>query len=348
MLDKIRDRVIAPASTLLEAMKAMDKAAVKILFVFDGEDFRGIFTIGDVQRAVIAGHPLSDAVRDVLDTDKIYAYSGESDASIREKMKRLRAECMPVLDSDGRLVDVLFWKDMFLGADAAPKEPLGLPVVIMAGGEGTRLRPLTNVFPKPLVPIGEKTIIEEIMDRFVAVGCTKFFISVGYKADIIEYYLSGKGYDVSFIREDKPLGTIGSISMLSGRIDTPFFVFNCDLLIDQDFTDIYQYHRSSGNEITIVTAVKDISIPYGVVRTGEGGILTDIEEKPDTTFLVNTGCYILEPSLISEVPSGEFFHITDLIDKVRARGGRVGCFPVSEKSWTDIGTFDEYLKIIRR
>ena len=218
----------------------------------------------------------------------------------------------------------------------------------MAGGKGTRLKPLTYVIPKPLIPIGEKTILEEIMDQFEEIGCKKFYMSVNYKYDMIEFYLNqlDKDYDISFFREEKPLGTIGSVSLLKDKITTPFFVSNCDILIDQDYRDVYEYHKENNNDLTIVTAVKSHRIPYGVITTGENGIMAGLSEKPENTYMINTGVYILNPELINEIPENEFFHITHLMDKIRARGGRIGCFPVSEKSWTDIGEWPEYLKMI--
>ena len=228
------------------------------------------------------------------------------------------------------------------------KEKINLPVVIMAGGQGTRLRPLTNVIPKPLIPISEKTILEVIMDQFEGIGCKKFYISVNYKAEILEYYFNHleHKYDIEFFREEKPLGTIGSVSLLKNKINTPFFVSNCDNLIDQDFRDVYEYHQNNQNDITIITSVKSYQIPYGVIETGPNGLLTNLTEKPEMTYMINTGVYILQPELINEIPSNHFFHITDLIIRLREKNGKIGCFPVSEKSWTDIGDWTEYNKIL--
>ena len=146
---------------------------------------------------------------------------------------------MPILNENGDIVDVLFWTDVFLNTKHPPRELIDLPVVIMAGGKGTRMRPLTNVIPKPLLPIGEKTIIERIMDQFEGIGCHKFYLSVNYKYEIIKFYLGSlsHNYDITFFQERKPMGTIGSVSLLNGKITTPFFVSNCDTLIDQDFRD---------------------------------------------------------------------------------------------------------------
>ena len=241
----------------------------------------------------------------------------------------------------------MFWKDVFLKEEAPERESLDVPVVIMAGGKGSRLKPLTNVIPKPLIPIGEKTILEEIMDQFERIGCRHFYLSVNYKRDMLRFYLSQleHPYQYTFLEEDKPLGTIGSVAQLKGKITSPFFVSNCDILIDQDYRDVYAYHLNNRNDLTMVTAVKSVRIPYGVVETAADGLMTVCREKPEHTYRINTGVYVLNPELLDEIPQGKFFHITDLMEKIRARHGRIGCFPVSEKAWTDMGEWKEYLKL---
>lgn len=348
MIEQIKSRIIAPSVSLLDAMKQMDEVKVKILLVFEGEHFEGLITIGDIQRAIIKNIALKDPVSRILNKNKIYGYQSEGEDSIREKMRKMRAEVMPILDEQGELVDVWFWSDLFKKAELTQREKINLPVVIMAGGKGTRLKPITNVIPKPLVPIGEKTILETILDQFEEIGCTKFYMSVNYKADIMKYYLSqlDHHYDIEFFQEDKPLGTIGSVSLLRGKITTPFFVSNCDSINEQDYRDVYDYHVSNHNDLTIVTMVKSFKIPYGVIETGEDGLMTALSEKPELTYQVNTGVYILDPSCIEEIPKGEYFHITHLMEKIKARGGRVGCFPVSEHAWKDMGEWPEYLKMI--
>lgn len=335
-------------TSLLEAMKKMDEIKVKTLFVFDNEHFEGIITLGDIQRAIINNVSLSDRVNHILDKEKVYGYENESIASIKDKMRKLRAEVMPILNELGNLVDVYFWVDLFENEESQEREKINLPVVIMAGGKGTRLKPITNVIPKPLVPVGDKTILEVIMDQFEGIGCHKFYMSVNYKADMMKYYLGqlDHKYDIEFFQEEKPLGTIGSVSLLKGKITTPFFVSNCDSINEQDYRDVYDYHVENHNDLTIVTMVKTFRIPYGVIETGEDGLMTSLSEKPELTYQVNTGVYILNPSCIDEIPEGEFFHITHLMEKIKARGGRVGCFPVSERAWKDMGEWPEYLKMI--
>lgn len=348
VLAKIKSRTIQGDISVITALKKMDSERVKMLFVYNKDKFNGILTIGNIQRSIIKGIDMATPVSKIIEKDKVYASVNDSIESIKAMMTQFRAECMPVLDIDDNLIDVIFWDDILEDFVIPDRDKIELPVVIMAGGKGTRLKPITNVIPKPLIPVGDKTILEEIMDQFEGIGTKKFYMSVNYKADMMEYYLSqlDHKYDIEFFMEDKPLGTIGSVALLKGKITTPFFVSNCDIVIDQDYRDVYEYHQNNHNDITIVTAVKSIRIPYGVIETGEDGLMTGLKEKPEQTYMINTGVYILNPELIDEIPEGEFFHITHLMEKVKARGGRVGCFPVSEHSWRDMGEWPEYLRMI--
>ncbi len=345
---EVNQRSIQNCISIIEALRTMDERKVKMLLVFEEDKFQSILTIGDIQRAIIKGCAMNEPISSILSKNKKYVTPGESREEVRKKMLSLRAECMPVVDERGDLVDVYFWNDLFKHSEPLHREKINLPVVIMAGGKGTRLKPLTNVIPKPLIPVGDKTILEVIMDQFESIGCHKFYMSVNYKADMMRYYLSllNHKYDIEFFMEDKPLGTIGSVSLLKGIITTPFFVSNCDSINEQDYRDVYEYHVNNHNDLTIVTMVKSFKIPYGVIETGEDGLMVALSEKPELTYQVNTGVYILNPSCIEEIPEGEFFHITHLMEKIKSHGGRVGCFPVSEHAWKDMGEWPEYLKMI--
>jgi dTDP-glucose pyrophosphorylase len=348
MIERIQTRLISPSASLLSAMKQMDATGVKTLFVFMEDRFMGILTLGDIQRAIINKKSLSESIVSILDKAKVYGYTTEPEEEIKNKMRRLRAEVMPIMDENNHLVDVWFWNEIFEKSEASIREKIDLPVVVMAGGKGTRLKPLTNVIPKPLVPIGEKTIIEEIMDRFEDIGCHRFYMSVNYKSDMMLFYLNQleHKYDIEFFEENKPLGTIGSVSLLKGKLETPFFVSNCDIIIDQDYRDIYDYHLANQNDLTVVTAVKSFRIPYGVIETGEDGLMLDLKEKPELTYMINTGLYLLNSECINDIPEGDVFHITQLIERIKEKDGRVGCFPVSEHARRDMGEWPEYLKMI--
>lgn len=346
--EKITNKKIQVSQTLIQALKMMDSQKGKVLYVYEGDKFISLLTIGDIQRAIITNRDMNTPVDLILNSDKVYAKDSDSIEHIRELMFRLRAESMPVKNGKGELVNIYFWEDIFGNKVSESREKLNLPVVIMAGGKGTRLKPLTNVIPKPLIPIGEKTILETILDQFESIGSDRFYMSVNYKYDILKYYLDNLDhhYKIEFFKEEKPLGTIGSVSLLKDKLVTPFFVSNCDIIIDQDYRDVYEYHKTYNNDITIVTAVKNFKIPYGVIETGNYGLMTGLSEKPDLTYMINTGVYILNPELIKEIPENEFYHITHLIEKIRNKGGKVGCFPVSENAWTDMGDWKEYLKLI--
>ena len=256
---------------------------------------------------------------------------------------------MPVVDSNGNLLKVYFWKDLFDDNNREVLPQLNLPIVIMAGGIGSRLAPLTNIYPKPLIPIGKKTIIETIMDKFVAYNCHDFYISVNYKADTIKNYfdfIKNPDYNISYFQEDKPMGTAGSLRLLKDKINSTFFVSNCDILIEEDYANILDYHRSNRNELTVVAAIKTFSIPYGTIITGENGLLESIEEKPTLSFKINTGLYVLEPSLLNDIPD-DFFHITHLMEKLKQEGRRVGVYPISQNDWKDMGDWNEYLRMIK-
>lgn len=335
--------------SLLSVIHKMDSSEHRLLIVSKRGHYYGLVSIGDIQRAIIKGVALESPIEPIMRSNATVASIHDNLDGVKEIMRERMIEFMPVIDDDGNVAEIIFWKDIFEGEITTNRPKINLPVVIMAGGKGTRLKPITNVIPKPLVPVGDKTILEVIMDQFEGIGCHKFYMSVNYKADMMKYYLSQlpHHYDIEFFQEDKPLGTIGSVSLLKGKINTPFFVSNCDSINEQDYRDVWDYHLSNHNDMTIVTMVKSFRIPYGVIETGADGLMTALKEKPEQTYQVNTGVYILNPELIEEIPYGEFYHITHLMGKVQKRGGRVGCFPVSELSWKDMGEWPEYLKMIK-
>lgn len=346
---RIENIIINAEASIIDTLKVMDKRDKKMLLVFKQDNFLSVVSIGDVQRAILKALPLESEIEGILRKNICVAYQEESQESIKEKMLKNKIECMPILDEDNKLVNVLFWEDLFENQKRL-KSNLEIPVVIMAGGKGTRLRPLTNIIPKPLIPIGDKTMLEEIMDRFVEVGCKKYFLSVNYKVNTIKHYfeeLQNKNYDISYFQEEKPLGTAGSMYLLKGKINTTFFVSNCDIIINQDLEEIYKYHKENANDITMVSALKHYKIPYGTINTGVNGVLESMSEKPELTYQINTGVYILEPHVLDSIPENSFYHITSLIEDLKNKGKRVGVFPISEGSWKDIGQWDEYLKMIK-
>ncbi len=341
---KLKNRIISDSISILEALKIMDSTEFRSFLVLDeNKTFKGILSIGDIQRALIKNHSFSTIISEVLRPDPLVADPSTSFSEIRKTMITHRMEFIPVINKNHEVESVYFWEDLFETGTLMPVGQFDLPVIVMAGGQGTRLRPLTHVLPKPLIPIGKKTIIEEIFERFSRHGCQTFFVSLNYKADLIEYYLGQLHlpYDLTFFKEDRPMGTAGSLSLLKGKINETFFVNNCDILIEQDYSEILDYHRTNGNELTLVAALKHFPIPYGTVEAGDNGCLIRLVEKPELTFRINSGMYILEPHLLAEIPENCSTDITQLIDRIVERGGKIGVFPVSEGSWKDIGTWND-------
>lgn len=343
----ISSLTIQKGSSIATALNRMDANGRKLLIVTDNEKYFSMLSIGDIQRAILHGHDTESEISKILRKNVTVAQPEDNIDEIKRQMLKRRNEYMPIVSDSGEILRVLFWEELFENGEKIPKQAIDLPVVIMAGGIGSRLRPLTNVLPKALIPIGEKSIIEQIMDSFLDFGCKEFYLSIKHKAEMIKYYFYGlkEHYgSVHFVEEADFCGTAGSIALLKGIIKETFFVSNCDILVDQDYAEILDYHRSQKNELTIVAAMLNMRVPYGVLNTKSNGQLLSISEKPELYYKINTGLYILEPSVFESIPEGKVFHITDLIEALIGQNCKVGVFPVSENSWTDMGNWDEFLK----
>jgi dTDP-glucose pyrophosphorylase len=343
------EQIISKEVSLIKALDIMDNTDHKLLIICEDNIFLGLISIGDIQRALLNKKDLSRSVLDCIRHDITVASPEDDYELIKQKMRVERIEAMPIVDKDNVLIDVIAWEDLFDTGTNEICDSLNLPVVIMAGGKGTRLLPLTNIIPKPLIPISDKTIIEEIMQSFNNYGCNKFYISVNYKSKTIEDYFSDrKEWDVEFIHESIPLGTIGSLYKLKDIISDSFFVINCDTLLKIRLDELVDYHKNSNNLVTVVSVAKKMSIPYGTLETEVGGKIISLKEKPEYIYQVNSGMYILEPEVLNYIEDNTFTNITDLIMKLISNNKKVGAFPVAESAWTDIGNWGEYLKIVDR
>lgn len=339
---------ISISSTILQALKKMDDCDVKLLIVVNHQqEYVGLLSMGDIQRYFLKNQDFGVSISQAMRDNYIVAHVGDTLEKLREIIFKHRMVYMPLIDDNNQVAKLIFWEDLFEAKKETLKNPLDLPVVVMAGGSGTRLRPLTHIIPKPLIPLGDRPILQVILDKFVDVGCSEFFCSVNYKADMVEDFFKDKDeYSISFFREPKPLGTAGSLSMIKNKISTPFFVSNCDIIINDDYHNIYKTHLRQNNELTAVAFIKEVEIPYGTMDVNDSGYLQKLIEKPKFTYLVNAGMYLLNPDLLEEIPENEFFHITHLMEKICNRGGKVGVFPISNGSWHDIGQWEEYQKTL--
>ena len=335
--------LISPDSTVVEAMQRIDRNARGILFVTNEQQkLLGVVTDGDIRRWLIRTGELKAPVSGLMNTEP-KRISRKEHAKAHEVMVQHSITALPVVTTKGVVSDILFRDEQV----AKKKKPQGIlkevPVVIMAGGKGTRLYPYTKILPKPLIPIGDIPIMERIIGKFCEFGTTQFYATVNYRKNMIRSYFSeiSKNYSLEYVEEDKPLGTAGSLQLIKEEFSQPFIVTNCDILIHADYEDIYRYHKEAGNELTIVTALKNIEVQYGVIHSSENGAVQSMEEKPKLSYFVNTGMYILNPELKKEIPENTFFHMTDLADKLLAENRRVGMYPISEDSFLDMGEFEE-------
>lgn len=336
--------VINGDATIVEAMQKIDLNAKGILFVVDdGFRLQGVVTDGDIRRWLIKTGNLQSSLNGIMNLNPKLIY--RKDVSMaREVMQRYSVTALPVISSKGILKDIIL-QDQSTGVENK-KENISLrqvPIVIMAGGKGTRLYPFTKILPKPLIPIGDIPIMERIIERFYEYGIRDFYATVNYQKGMIKSYFSEveKNYHIQYIEEDKPLGTAGSLQLIQQDFEIPFVVTNCDILIDADYADIYKFHQESENELTIVSALKNIVVPYGVIHSKENGAVISMEEKPKLSYFINTGMYILNPDVIKKIPANTFFHMTDLADMLLKEGKKVGMYPISEDSFLDMGEFEE-------
>lgn len=349
-MKNIEQILVGPGDTVKHALKRMDEVGSKLVFAADGERaLLGALSDGDVRRWILKGGGLSAKISQVMVRKPRYLAEGYTQAEARRLVVDRQLECVPVLDAEGRIKGAVWWYDFFKEKEHAAAR-LGLPVVIMAGGKGTRLAPITNILPKPLMPIGDKPITQHIIERFARYGCRKVYFSVNFKANLIKAYFGDLGgdYDFEFIEEPKPLGTAGSLYLLKRKVKRTFFLTNCDVLVDADYADIAKFHRESGNKVTIVGSMKHFTIPYGTCEIANGGGLLAVREKPEFDFLVNTGMYMMEPEALKLIPDQGFMHMTELIDKCLKKGVRIGVYPISEKSWVDTGQWEQLQETLDR
>lgn len=333
--------LISPKSTILEAMSVIDTAAKGIVFVCEDKKILGVLTDGDVRRYILRGGDLSANVMDIATKNYVSLREDYDTSDVKNKIGFYKA--IPVLNADGILQSIIFETEIL--PISAPS--LQVPVVIMAGGKGTRLYPYTKVLPKPLIPIGDVPITMHIMQHFSAFGCNDFTLVVNHQKNLIKAYFSDPEipYHIDFAEENEPLGTGGGLKLLEGKITGTFFLTNCDILIDANYAKIYEYHKQIQNLVTMVCAVKKITIPYGTIELNEKGCIEKMVEKPTMSYLVNTGYYVVEPEILSEIPENTFIHITDVVQRCMNSGKKIGVYPISESQWSDMGQIDEMQKM---
>jgi dTDP-glucose pyrophosphorylase len=350
MSEDVKPFLVPQTHTIRQAMEQLEKTEEKIVFVVDGDArLIGSLTDGDIRRWILSDGDLQAQVLHVCNCNPHTAAEDYDPEQLRNEMLNGNFGCVPVVSRSREIVRLVFWKELFQGDGAVkPTVTLDMPVVIMAGGRGTRLAPFTNVLPKPLIPIGDRTIIEIIIDQFLAYGLNDFRLSINYKSKILKSYFEelAPSYSVSFVEETEPRGTAGGLLPLYAPTNDSLIVTNCDIVIQANLADLVSFHDENNYDLTLVASLKDYRIPYGVCELEKGGSLGCITEKPQYSFLVNTGMYVVRRDRLNLIPEQGVCDMTDFIATIKKNGGRIGVYPIGENAWIDTGEWTEYRKAI--
>lgn len=343
--DEFNKVIVLPEDSLHNSLPKMNEAALQILLVVNKKgQLAGVVTDGDIRRGLLKGLDLKTPIGEIMYKSPRTIPLNTTINKAKKIMQQYGIRHIPMVNKEGIVKDLITWSDCFDKVKEEHREK----VIIMAGGKGTRLDPFTKILPKPMIPLGDKPIIEVIMDKFYEQGFSEFVLSLGYKAEIVKMYFAetdSRPYHIDYVYESQPLGTAGSLSLLKDKINDTFIVINCDVILEPNFTDILEQHKKQENDITIVGSVKEFPIPYGVLKT-EGQNLLMLDEKPNFHFLVNTGLYVLEPKVFDLIKDNEFIHMTDLIQMTKEQGGRVGVYP-HHGNWFDVGQWEDYRNSLR-
>lgn len=326
-----------------DAMKVIDRLTPKIVFITEGHKVIASLTDGDIRRFFLKGGKITDYAIDAGNRNPLVVKSEKEAISIYHKRNYI---AIPIVDNNNELIGIYIGKEGYNAGTA----DLNVPVVINAGGKGTRLEPYTKILPKPLIPVGELPIMEHIMKRFMEYGCNNFSIILNYKKELIRAYFSDNipQYNIDWYEEEKPLGTGGGLCLLKGKIDQTFFFTNCDNLLLSDYESILKFHKENRNVITMVCAHKNVVIPYGVINMGVNGTIESMQEKPEMSFLTNTGIYVVEPEVLDDIEDNVSIGFPDIVEKERLKGKKVSVYPISENEWLDMGQPSELEKMKKR
>jgi len=325
--------LLAPSTSIIRGMEVIDNSSLQVaLIVNDDKRLLGTVTDGDIRRGILRGVLLDEPIHKIMHTNPTVAHLEDKPEDLYALMKLKQLRQIPILDDHGRVISVEFYDFIALSSQ------LDNWVVLMAGGLGTRLQPLTDDCPKPLLEVGGRPILQTILESCIKHGFNRFYLSVNYKAKMVEDYFgngSRWGVDIRYIREDKRMGTAGALSLLPERPTKPFLVMNGDLLTKVNFKQLLDFHLEHCAQATMCVRDYDFQVPYGVVKIQQHR-LVDIEEKPAQKFFVNAGIYVLEPEVLDMIPKDEFYDMPSLFMKLVALHHETIVFPIREY-WLDIG-----------
>ncbi len=330
--------LVAPDATMHEVIERFSANLTQAgLVVDERQRLLGTISDGDVRRAILAGKPMTVTAREIMNTSPRVLKFGQDRSNLLATMQREKIRYAPIVDFAGRVVD-LVTIDSLLRPEARPNW-----VVLMAGGEGKRMRPLTETTPKPMLSVGGRPILETIVRSMASSGFTNFFLAVNYQAKVIkDHFGNGAelGVRIRYLEEEQPLGTAGPLGLLPAAAADPIVVMNADVLTKVDLGDMLSYHIRNGGAATMAVREYEVQVPYGVVEI-ENKKIVGMREKPLQRYHINTGIYVLEPSVLPQIRPGVEVDMPNLFDRLRMTGSKTLAYPVSDY-WCDIGQMDDY------
>lgn len=338
----LQDMLLTEDATVKQAIERLESVRCKVVYVVKGRKLLASVSDGDVRRYSLKASDINEGISKIACYSPI-AFREHEKEKWRERFKSSALYSVPIVNLNGEITGIVFRDGMIV----REHEKIDIPVVMMAGGKGARLYPYTKILPKPLIPIGEIPISEHIINRFYESGCVRFFLIINYKQPMIQAYYDNieKDYSVQYIEESNPLGTGGGLSLLKGIVQEDFILTNCDIIIDADYSVIYNMHKQKNNFITMVLSEYTANVPYGVVQIDEQNNYKAVTEKPDFEYLINTGVYIVNSQVIDELPENTAIGFPSIIEKYKKQGKKIGCYIVRESAYMDMGQLEEMEKM---
>ena len=349
----MKNLIVNESITIKESLYKLESNRQKCLLAVNKKGiFVGTLNDGDIRRAIILGANIDSKIASYIKrkpfsiTIKEFNENSQEDLKkMLEKLAKSKIDILPILDNKRKIVNFIDTQSYNLG-DYVKNSLKKIPLIIMAGGKGVRLKPFTDIFPKPLMPIDNLPAAEHIINFFRDKGIFRIYLTLNYKKELIKSYFEDKNFNLKYVEEKKELGTAGSLAFFKKKIKSDFFVCNCDTLLNINIKKFYEYHKKGKFDITLVVATKNFGLPYGSCEIDNRGNLKKITEKPTMNYLVNTGLYLMKPSVINLVSNRKSLNMDQLIKLVKKKGKKIGIFPISEKNWTDVGEWSEYNKLI--
>ena len=341
MMNRWKNSLLLEGGTIADAIRVLDSSSAHICLVVDDEDrLKGTITDGDVRRGLLRSLSVASSAKEVMNPTPLVGRPGDDRPKLLAALRQAQMRQIPLVDDQNRVIG-LETADEMTGSELRPNW-----VVLMAGGLGTRLRPLTEATPKPMLKVGAKPVLETTIESFIQQGFRRFYISINYLADKVkEHFGDGQRWncEICYLEESEQLGTAGSLGLISKPIDDPIIVMNGDVLTRVNFGYLLDYHREHQAAATMCVRGYDFQVPYGVVSL-DGSRIRDLAEKPIHSFFVNAGIYVIEPSLLAQIPrDGRRFHMTHLFERMLADGQPTAAFPIREY-WIDIGQVDDFTR----